>query len=148
MVGRGALYSALFVLGACLLFWKNKGLSFYDVTRAWSAGGAVVFDAMASTLRELGEAQSDDRLRAFTSGFLLQLAEDLERGDRMLMPFLRWLESRFPELTEMMQAEDETTRIYDAELAEVLARMLSYAARSEREDLVGIVREAAHAISG
>ena len=136
----------LFHFYRTLVFWRTKGLSFYEVTRAWSAGGAAVFDAMAGTLRELDDPGRVVALRRFVSDFLSQLAQDLERGDHLLVPFLRWLEARFPELTAMMQAEDEKSRIYDVELAEVLARMLAYAARSEREDLVGIVREASEAI--
>lgn len=130
-----------------LIFWKSKGLSFFEVTRSWSAGGAAIFDAMADTLRELGESASDVKLRAFTSELLVQLADDLQGGDHLLMPFLLWLERRFPELTEMMRAEDEATRIYDVEFAEVMARLLAYTVHSEREELVGIVREAAHALT-
>lgn len=129
-----------------LVFWRDKGLSFLDATQAWAAGGAAVFDSMASTLRELGDPVADVDLRAFTGTFLAQLADDLETGDRMMVSFLRWIEGRFPELTAMMQAEDETNRIYDVELAEILARMFAYGARSDRGDLVGIMREAQRAL--
>jgi len=144
---RRRVGQSLFHFYRTLIFWKAKGLSFFEVTRAWSAGGAAIFDNMADTLRELGEPQRDETLRAFLGDFLRQLADDLERGDHLLLPFLRWLEGRFPELTAMMQAEDETSRIYDVELAEVLARMYAFAARCERADLVGIVREAAGAVA-
>ena len=136
----------LFHFYRTLIFWRAKGLSFFEVTRAWSAGGAAVFDAMAETLRELDDPEPDVALRGFVSGFLAQLAGDLQRGDHLLLPFLRWLEARFPDLTAMMQAEDDHSRIYDVELAEILARMLAYAARSERDELVGIVQEASEAI--
>ena len=77
----------------------------------WSAGGAAVFDAMAGTLRELGDQQDDARLRVILRRASCdQLADDLERGDHMIVPFLRWLEERMPELTAMMQEESRGLR--------------------------------------
>lgn len=140
---RRRLGQALFHFYRTLIFWKEKGLSFYDVTRAWSAGGAAIFDTMARTLEELGNPRRDGALRAFTAQFLEQLADDLERGDHMLVSFLRWLESRFPRLTEMMQQENEKTRIYDVAMAELLARLFAFLARSDRDEMIGILREAA-----
>jgi hypothetical protein len=125
-----------------LVFWKEKGLSFFDITRAWAAGGAAIFDAMATTLRELGDPGRDDRLRAFLAGFLDQLAEDLERGDHMIVPFLRWLDAHFPEVTAMMRAESPESRIYDLELADLLAQLLVHAGRAERDEIAGFLRAA------
>ena len=144
---RRRVGQTLFHFYRTLVFWQGKGLSFFEATRAWAASGAAVFDAMATTLREVGEPAIDAELRAFTIRFLTQLADDLEAGDHLLMPFLRWIEGRFPELTAMMQAEDERTRIYDVAFAEVMARMFAFGARSDRGDLVGILREAENALS-
>ncbi len=129
-----------------LIFWREKGLGFAQVTQMWSAGGAAVFDAMAGTLRELGEQQDDADLRAFASAFLDQIADDLERGDHMIVPFLRWLEERMPELTAMMQEEQPASRIYDIELADVLAALFVHCARAEPDGLPRVLRAAARQI--
>ena len=130
---RRRVGQTLFHFYRTLIFWRDKGFGFFDVVRAWSAGGAAVFDALAASLRELGEPERDEDLRAFTVEFLEQLAGDLERGDHMMLPFLRWIESRFPELTEMMRAESEDSRIYDIALAEDLAALYVHAAQSDRD---------------
>jgi hypothetical protein len=137
---RRRVGQALYHFYRTLIFWRDKGLSFHDVTRAWSAGGAAIFDALAATLREVGSPQEDAELRALLAEFLGQLADDLERGDHMLLPFLRWLEACFPRVTEMMRAEDADSRIYDIALADLLASLFVHAARAELSTLVGLLR--------
>ena len=144
---RRRVGQTLFHFYRTLVFWKEKGLSFFEATKAWAASGAAIFDSMAYTLSELGEPEADVELRTFTVGFLQQLADDLEGGDHLLMPFLRTIEGRFPALTKMMQAEDEANRIYDVEFAQVMARMFAWGARGTREELIGILREARHALA-
>lgn len=125
-----------------LVFWREKGLSFFEITRAWSAGGAAVFDAMANTLRELGGPEQDERLRAFLAAFLEQLAGDVERGDHMIVPFLRWLEGCFAEVTDMMRSEASDSRIYDVALADLLGSLFVRVARAERAEMAGLLRAA------
>jgi hypothetical protein len=139
---RRRVGQTLFHLYRTFIFWKDKGRSFFDVTRAWSAGGAAIFDAMASTLREVGPPEPDEPLRRFLAGFMERLAGDLERGEHRFVGFLRWLESTFPEITEMMRAESGDSRIYDSELAEQLGALFARAARADREALVGLLRRA------
>jgi hypothetical protein len=129
-----------------LVFWREKGLGFAGVTRAWSAGGAAVFDAMAASLRELGEPERDGALRSFLADVLARLAGDLERGDGTTVAFLRWLETRFPALTRMMQEANADSRIYDVELAEMLATLFAHAARAEADALPGLLRAAAESV--
>ena len=129
-----------------LIFWREKAMPFAQITQMWSAGGAAIFDAMAGMLRQVGEQQDDVRLRTFCEGFLRQLADDLERGDHMIVPFLRWLEERMPELTAMMQEENPSSRIYDIELAEVLAALFVHCARAEPKGLPRVLRAAARQI--
>ena len=130
-----------------LIFWREKDLPFGQITQMWSAGGAAIFDAMAGMLRQVGEQQDDVRLRTFCEGFLRQLADDLERGDHMIVPFLRWLEERMPELTAMMQDESADSRIFDIELAEVLAALFVHTARSEIPGQPRVLRAAADQLS-
>ncbi len=144
---RRRVGQTLFHFYRTLIFWRDKGLSFFDVVRAWSASGAAVFDSLAFSLRQLGEPERDESLRAFMVEFLEQLAGDLERGDHLLLPFLRWLESRFPELTAMMQAEVPESRIYDIALAEDLAALFVHAARADRGELARVLEAAAKAIA-
>ena len=84
-----------------------------------------------------------DALAAFLR---TRMAGDVERGDTMLLPFLRWLEGRFPELTEMMQAESPASRIYDVALAEDMATLFVHAARAEVGALPVLLRAAAKAL--
>ncbi len=147
---RRRVGQTLFHFYRTLIFWRDKGMSFFDVTRAWSAGGAAIFDSQARSLRELlgdgGEEHRDEDLRSFTAEFLDQLAGDVARGDHMLLPFLRWLEERFPALTAMMQDEDPDSRIYDVALADDLAALFVHAACADRENLHDVLRAAASAI--
>ena len=80
---------------------------------------------------------------ADASGPDISLADDLERGDHMLMTFLRWLEGRFPELTEMMKRESSDSRILDVELARWLGSLLAYGAQAGREDFTRALRQVA-----
>ncbi|MHC5009853.1 MAG: hypothetical protein ACYTG6_02760 [Planctomycetota bacterium] len=134
---------ALYHFYRTLVFWMEKDLSFSEITKAWSAGGAAIFDSLASTLREIGPPQLDVRLRRFVSTVLVQLATDLDRGGHMTAPFLRWLEARFPELTSMMQEETADSRIYDYELAHALALLFSDLARAEPGELAAHLRRTA-----
>ena len=138
---------AMFHFYRTLIFWREKELGFARITQMWSAGGAAIFDAMAGMLRQLGDQEDDVRLRAFCVAFLQQLAEDVERGDHMIVPFLRWLEERMPELTAMMQEENADSRIYDIELAEVLAALFVHAARADTDGLPRVLRAAANEIT-
>ena len=51
---RRRVGQTLYHLYRTLVFWLPKQRSFLDVTRAWSASGAAVFDALATTLGDLG----------------------------------------------------------------------------------------------
>ncbi len=85
VVGRAELYSALFVLGACLLFWKGRGLSpVWRVARLLGIGALFLMGLgskeMAATFPALlillalvrsDEAHVTDRMRADLPVFLL-----------------------------------------------------------------------------
>jgi len=151
---RRRVGQTLFHFYRTLIFWKDKGLSFTAVTRAWSAGGAAVFDALAASLREVRAGpddastspERDQDLRVFVAVFLDRLAADLDRGDAMLVPFLRWLEERFPEITRMMQQEAPDSRIHDVALAEDLAALFVHVARADRKQVPAVLSAAADAI--
>jgi hypothetical protein len=119
-----------------LVFWMPKGRPFFDITKAWSAGGATIFDSLATTLAELPPPRPDPTLRAFLGRVLGRLADDLERGDHMLVPFLRYLETLFPELTEMIRRESAGSRLHDLALARELADLFAVAPDARREDVV------------
>ena len=126
-----------------LVFWLPKGRSFYDVAKAWSAGGAAIFDSLATTLADLPPPTPDPALRRFLGRVLTRLADDLERGDHMLVPFLRYLETLFPELTEMIRLESVGSRLYDLDLARELASLFAVAADTPRADFVRSLRASA-----
>ena len=85
VVGRAELYAALFVLGACLLFWKGGGLSpFWKVARLLGIGALFLMGLgskeMAATLPALlillalvrgDEVDVTDRVRTDLPVFLL-----------------------------------------------------------------------------
>ena len=85
VVGRSELYSALFVLGACLLFWKGRGLSPpWRVARLLGIGALYILGLgskeMAATLPALlflivlfqnEEERVDERVRTDAPVFLL-----------------------------------------------------------------------------
>ena len=123
-----------------LIFWNEKDVGFLDITRAWSVGGAEIFDGLATALRDLEVFGTDTRLRQWLAEVLGQLAGDLERGDAMLFPFLRWLEGRFPTLTTMMQEEQSGSKIWDYELARRLAHLFTLTAGADRRAMVDLLR--------
>lgn len=126
-----------------LIFWMPKGRTFFEITKAWSAGGAAVFDALATMLADLPPARPDGKLRRFVSRVLDHLADDLERGDHMLVPFLRWIETLFPELTTMIREESVGSRIYDLDLARELASVFAVSQDAARGDFVSSLRAVA-----
>jgi len=126
-----------------LAFWLPKGRPFFDIMKAWSAGGAAIFDGLATTLAELPPPQPDPTLRRFLGEVLNRLADDLERGDHMLVPFLRYLETLFPKLTEMIRQESAESKIYDLELARELASLFAVAPDTPRKDVVRSLRASA-----
>lgn len=126
-----------------LAFWLPKGRPFFDITKAWSAGAATIFDSLARTLAELPPPTPDPTLRAFLGAVLNRLADDLERGDHMLVPFLRYLETLFPQLTEMIREESGGSRIHDLELARELASLFAVHPDAERADFVRSLRASA-----
>lgn len=143
---RRRVGQAVFHLYKTIVFWHDKGRAFSAIVRAWSLGGAAIFDSLAATLEGLDRFDEDARLRRWLAEVLGQLAGDLERGDHMLVPFLRWVESRFPELTSMMQAESAGSKIYDFALARSLTGLFTRAAGLERLDLARTLRQEAAAI--
>jgi len=140
---RRRVGQALYHFYRTLIFWMPKGRTFFEITKAWAAGGAAVFDALAHVLAELPPARPDHRLRRFVGGVLEHLADDLERGDHMLVPFLRWVETLFPELTTMIREESVGSRIYDLDLARELASLFAVPQDVERGDLVRSLRAVA-----
>ena len=127
-----------------LVFWNEKGVGFLDITRAWSMGGAEIFDSLGRSLHELGTFDRDERLRAWLADVLTHLASDLQQGDALLFPFVRWLEGRFPPLTKMMQEEQGGSKILDYELARQLTHLFTRMAGADRAGTVDLLeREAA-----
>lgn len=137
---RRRVGQALYHFYRTLIFWMPKGRTFLEITTAWSAGGAAVFSTLATTLEELADGTRDENLRRFVGRVLGQLADDLHRGDHMIVPFLRWIEGLFPELTEMIQQEAVDSRIYDFDLARELASLFAAAADAERAEIVASFR--------
>lgn len=143
---RRRVGQAIFHLYKTFVFWHDKGRGFYDIASRWAVGGAAIFDSLAATLRDLEVFQEDPPLRAWLAEVLDQLALDLERGDQMLHPFIRWLESRFPDLTAMMQEEKSGSKIHDYDLALALTNVFARAADADREDMVALLRGASFEI--
>ena len=136
---RRRVGQAIFHLYKTFVFWRDKGHGFEDITRQWAVGGAAIFDSLASMLRDLESFEHDPPLRAWLAEVLDQLGRDLERGDQMLHPFIRWLETRFPSLTEMMQEEKSGSKVHDYELARSLTTVFARIADAEREDMVALL---------
>ena len=113
-----------------------------DVSTANKTNTAL-FASLEARLRRLPSAGRDERLRRWLSAVLLRLAEDLDRGDRMLIPFARWLEGRFPDLTALMRREAPGSKVHDAALAQDLALTFGACARAEPERLARVLAEAA-----
>lgn len=140
---RRRVGQALYHFYRTLVFWMPKGRGLFETTQNWAAGGAAIFDGLASTLEELEPWREDARLRAYVARFLDQLADDLERGDHMLVPFLRWMETIFPELTEIIREEDATSKIYDYVLARGLADLFVAVANQSRPEVVQALKTCA-----
>ncbi len=138
---------ALYHFYRTLIFWQNKGHAFHDSVRAWSAGGASIFDSIASTLIDLEvPPECDTRLRRFMHGVLERLAEDLARGDHTRTSFLRWIEGRFPELTAMMKEEAGDSKIYDVDLAVDLTQLFTICAGADAGEMPSMLRTGANRI--
>jgi hypothetical protein len=118
---RRRVGQALYHYWRTLAFWHAQGRPFAAITLGWCGAGASIFTAMAATLGDLGEPREDGPLRRYLAEVLGRLADDLARGDAMLVPFLRWLEARFPSLTALMRREAESSPIHDLALAVDLA---------------------------
>lgn len=140
---RRRVGQALYHYYRTLIFWMQKGRPLFATTQAWSAGGAAIFRGLTVTLEPLTPWARDTRLRVYLAGFLEQLADDLERGDHMLVPFLRWMETIFPELTEIIREEDATSKIYDYDLARELASLFASIADAPRSEVVQALRTCA-----
>lgn len=143
---RRRVGQALYHFYRTLIFWNEKQVPFLEITRGWSLGGAEIFDTLSRSLHELGPAERDERLRAWLAEVLTELAADLERGDAMLFPFLRWLEGRFPTLTAMMQEEQGGSKILDYELARRLAHVFTRMAGADRAGMAALLRDEAEAL--
>lgn len=131
-----------------LIFWSDKGLSFVESARVWMPAGAAIFNLTASSLRAIGEPSRDEPLRRFCATVMRQLADDLDRGDHTRIAHVRWLEARFPELTEMMRRDQAADPIYDSELATMLANSFTLAVGGEGRQMTATLREAAAEIEG
>jgi len=138
---RRRVGQALYHLYRTLVFWHPRGRTFLQITKAWAAGGATIFDTLAATLEPLGPWQRDEALRALTGRVLVQLAGDLERGDTLLVPFLRWIESVFPEITELIRQEGDAP-IRDHDLARELSSLFAGLVDAERGEVVHALRTA------
>ena len=121
-------------------FWHGRGKDFAYATRAFAPAGAQLFESMATHLRELTPHQEDVALRQFAQGVFAQLADDLERGPRLLVGYMRWLEGRFPLLTRLMQAESPTSRCFDYALAVDLGQGLQAMAHARGVTLIHAAR--------
>lgn len=131
-----------------LIFWSDKGLSFIESARVWMPAGAAIFNLTASSLRAIGDPSRDESLRGFCATLMRQLADDLERGDHTRIAHVRWLEARFPELTEMMRRDQGADPIYDSELATMVANAFTLAAGGDETQLTVTLRGAADEIEG
>jgi len=143
---RRRVGQALYHFYRTLIFWNEKQVPFIEITRGWSVGGAEIFNTLGRSLHELGTSEHDERLRAWLAEVFEQLAENLERGDAMLFPFLRWLEGRFPSLTTMMQEEQSGSRILDYELARRLEHLFTRMAGADRASMVAHLRDEVRAL--
>lgn len=125
---------ALWFFHRTLAFWGERNKTFAEATRLWAPAGAALFSAMAKVLHTAGQQRRDEALRRFAADTMERLAADLARGPELRVAFLLYLDSRFPQLTALMREEQATTRIFDHELADVLARGFAAAAASDPGD--------------
>lgn len=141
---RRRVGQALYHFYRTLAFGAQHGRTFLQGVRAWAPAGAAIFTSLSRTLNELVPHEEDTALRRYVGEVLRQLAADITRGDAMLHPYLRWLESRFPVLTALMQRESPTSRIHDFVLATELARTFGRIAHADRQEvaqLLGVLAE-------
>ena len=143
---RRCVGKTLHYLHRTLLLWRDRGRDFSASVRAFSPGAAAMFASLESRLLRLPEAGRDLRLRRWLAPIFDRLADDLDRGERMLVPFVRWLEGRFPELTKMMSSEASSSKIHDAALARDLALAFGAAGRADRAHLAEAFRDASKAL--
>ncbi|MFV1959608.1 MAG: hypothetical protein ACC662_09380 [Planctomycetota bacterium] len=137
---RRRVGQAFYHLYRTLVFWHPRGRTFLEITKAWAAAGATIFDTLAATLEALEPWRRDDALRALVGRVLGQLAEDLERGDSVLVPFLRWSEGLFPEITDLIRQEGGEAAIHDHDLARELSSLFAGLVDADRADVVRALR--------
>ena len=130
-----------------LIFWTEKGLSFYEVTKLWAAGAAAMLDTMAGTLSGLHPHERDERLRTYVADVLRRLCAYVGQDERMHVTFVRWMEPRFAELTEMMKEDSGVVRIYDYDLALSLSQALAAFARAGRDVAAGELESVARELT-
>jgi hypothetical protein len=145
---RRRVGQVLWHLDRSLVFWDRRGKGFLAILRLWLPAAGETFEATARTMEDLGAPKEDRRLRRFLREVLERLADDLERGDHMLHPFLRWLEGRFPVLTALMKGDRPGSRVFDRALAEVLAGALLLSSREERAGIARRLRDAGRTLAG
>ncbi len=124
---RRAAGQALWYLHRCLVYWRDRGRSFAAILTAWAPACGQAFGTLETRLRKLRPHARDERLRRYLSDVFGRLAGDLDRGDGMAVPFLRWLEARFPALTAIMREEARGARSPDRTFDLDLARDLRWA---------------------
>jgi len=117
---RRVVGQSLWSLHRALVFGHTRGTSFGAALARWAPGAAQVSEGLERRLRRLAPHAPDDALRRFTSDALERLAEGLEREEFGLVPFLRFLEGRFPALTALMREEEKGSKRYDIVLAREL----------------------------
>ncbi len=143
---RRRVGQAVYHLYRTLIFWHDKRRPFHASVQAWSVGGAAIFESLAAMLEGLDPFEEDAKLRAWLAIVLAQLGDDLRRGDHMLVPFLRWMEGRFGELTRMMQEESAGSTIYDFALARILEELFARAAGADRLGMADLFEGASRRI--
>ncbi len=130
-----------------LVFWGEHGHSFARTVQLAAPAGAALFQSMAVSLVDLEPKRPDRALRRFARDVLERLAADLDGGDRLRVAYLRFLEGRFPALTELMRAESPETRLFDHDLAAELAQGFAAISTVSADAVPARVRHLADAIS-
>ena len=126
-----------------LVFWGEHGSPFAASVKLAAPAGAALFDAMARSLADLEPHEEDVALRRYVVDLLDRLARDLEGGDRLRVAFLRWLEGRFPALTQLMREEQASPRLLDHALAAELTQGFASIAEAPVEGLPQRLRDLA-----
>jgi hypothetical protein len=140
---RRAVGRALWYLHRCLVFWMGREKPFAEMVSAWAPACADGFASMERRLRKVPPHAFDAPLRRYLATVLDRLGRDLERGSGMAVPFLRWLEARFPALTGLMKEGVEGERIQDVVLARDLRRVCQEVADARPEALPRVLLGAA-----